>query len=579
MEIETLHLNGAGAVVHEDEELCNETHSEEDVLADQDWVHMTVEGQSRQRVLAVCDWIVDRLERHAGGTVALVLLLIFVIALGQSANKLLWFDELITLKTAFLPHWSDVWNFYNNGLDTTGPVPSMIARVGLLLPTSPELVSRLPFTFAYLVMCFSMYSFVHRRYPAVYALAAPIFSLNYAFFSYATEARAYALVLAGCGIAMLSWQSAVSGLHRRWSVFGIWLGLAFAIEAHAFAIFLLAPFAVAQLTRDLKRKEADLAVWMALTLSPAGLLPVLHGELLAKKIYGTNFWSQPNFESLFKSYSEFVSGGSSYLKILLFVAIGAALLHWRSRSQSKMRGFSTPEWILVSMLVLLPAFSVLASYPLHVYVARYAVGCNIGMVVLSIALVAEAARRSRYSGAVLLVLFLFAAAHSRFGEFVQGLHALVHPGRVHENLQVRYNNLEWVKLLERSSLPVVTDNISLDSQFEFYASSKLQQRLYGVTDIEDISKYPRTTTFQLNLVYFGGRILRQTQDIADFLPEHPHFLQMAEPSEIGWLLPYLAAQQAAGSASSVCLGPANCTGRTGVYEVQFTKIPVLAESK
>jgi hypothetical protein len=539
---------------------------------------MTLLGESKQGVLAVCDWIVDQLERRARSIEALALLLIFIIALGQSADKLLWFDELITLNTASLPHWSDVWNFYNNGLDTTGPLPSMIARVGLLLPVSPELASRLPFTLAYLVMCFCMYRFVHRRYPVGYALAASIYSLNYAFFDYATEARAYALVLAGAGIAMLSWQSAVSERPRQWSVFGIWLGLAFAIDAHAFAIFLLGPFAVAQLAQDLMRKKADLPVWAALMLSPAGLLPVLHGELLAKKIYGTNFWSQPDFESLFKSYSGFVLGGRSSLKVLILCVAGAALLRWWSRSQLKMRGFSIPEWTLVVMLVLLPVFALLASYPLHVYVARYAIGCNIGMVVLFIAIIAEVARRSSQAGAVLFFLLLLAATHDRFVTFAQGLHALVYPGDVHEQLQVRYNNLEWVKLLEQSSLPIVTDNISLDSQFDFYAKPELRQRLYAVTDISDLNRYPRSTTFQLNLVCFGGKILRETQDIANFLPEHPRFLQMAEPQEIGWLLPYVAAQAAAGKASSVCLGPENCTGRMGIYDVHFAKLPVVAES-
>jgi hypothetical protein len=62
-------------------------------------------------VLAVCDWVVDKLERYPVITAVLVLLFIFVTVLGQSAGKFLWFDELVTLNTASLPHWRDVWNF------------------------------------------------------------------------------------------------------------------------------------------------------------------------------------------------------------------------------------------------------------------------------------------------------------------------------------------------------------------------------------------------------------------------------------------------------------------------------------
>ena len=531
---------------------------------------MTVQVESKQGMPAVCGWVVDRLERHAGSAVALALLAIFLVAMGESAGKLLWFDELVTVKTALLPNWSDVWNFYNNGLDTTGPLPSLIARAGLMLPTSPELTSRLPFTLAYLVMCFCMYAFVHRRYPVGYALAVLIYTLNYAFFDFAIEARAYAVVLGGCGIAMLCWQSAVSGKRRPWNVFGLWLGLAFAMDAHAFAIFLLAPFALAQLAQDLSRRKLDLAVWAALILSPAGLVPVLHGELLAKKAYGNNFWSQPDFGSLFKSYADFVAGGRTYLIALVLVAIAAALLARWNRSQVKMRGFSMPEWTLVVTLALLPVFAMLASYPLHVYVARYALCCNIGMVVCSVAAVAETARRSNYFGVILLLLFLFTATRSRGREFVQGVQALVHPGRVHEQLEARYNDLAWIKNLEQSNLPIVTGNVSIDMQFDFYARPGLRQRLQGVTDLSDLKSYPRSTTFQLNLFYFGSTILPATQDIATFVPAHPDFFAMTESSEFDWLPRYLAAQQAAGQARSVCLGPENCTSRSAsVYEVKF----------
>jgi hypothetical protein len=69
------------------------------------------EVESKQGVFGVCDLFVDKLERQAGSAAVLVLLLIFVIAVGQSADTLLWFEEVITLKMASLPHWGDVWNF------------------------------------------------------------------------------------------------------------------------------------------------------------------------------------------------------------------------------------------------------------------------------------------------------------------------------------------------------------------------------------------------------------------------------------------------------------------------------------
>lgn len=542
---------------------------------------MTEEAESEQRVLSVCRRIVDNLERNAGIAAALALLLIFVIALGQSANKLLWYDELITLRTVSFPQWHDIWSFYANGIDTTGPLPSFIARVGLMLPIGPELGSRLLFTLAYLVMCLCIYGFVRRRYPAGYALAALIYPLHQGIFYFATEARAYALVLAGVGVAILSWQSAVSGRHRRSSLLGLWLGLAFAVNAHAFAIFLFVPFALAQFVQDFKHKKPDWAIWSALILFPTGILPVLHGELLAKKVLGTNFWSQPNIQSMISSYQDFF-GYMSYPIILLLVAAGAALLQRRNRLQvpePKTRGFSAPEWVLVAMIASLPLYVVPASYPLHIYVPSYVISCNIGLIILAIAAAAEAAWRSRLAGAVLFALFLLASTRNRIGTFVEGIHALVHPGRVHEQLQARYNNLAWVRLLEQSQLPVVTDYLKLYSQFDCYARPELKYRLNGVTDIRDMKKYLQFPGTELNLLRFSKPFSYRVSDVADFLPEHPHFLLVEDPVKYVWMPSYLIDQQGAGNASFACLGP-DCAGSgTNVYDVQFTKMPAQVEKE
>jgi hypothetical protein len=547
--------------------------------------HMSAEAEPKQGGLAVCDWIVDKLERHSGAAAALALFLIFVIALGQSGGKLLWYDELVTLKTASLPHWNDVWNFYDSGTDTTGPLQSFIARVGLMLPIDAELGSRLPFTFAYLVMCLCLYGYVRRRYPAGYALASLVFMLNFATFYYATEARAYALVLAGVGFAMFCWQSAVSGRHRLWSLIGLWLGLAFAIDAHAFAIFLFVPFALAQFVSDFKRKKSDWAIWAALVLFPAGILPVLHGELIAKKTFGGSFWAQPHLESMVDSYRIFCLRGRSYVIAVLLAGIGAALLQRHGRlhfPEPKARGFSVPEWVLAAMIALLPLYVIPASYLLHIYDPRYVISCNMGLVILAVAAVAEVARRGRIAGVALLALFLLGSAFSRVGTFVEGLHALAHPCHVHQQLQARFNNYPWMKLLEQSMLPVATDDPHQYGQIDYYAKPELNQRLYALTDIGETVKYPLSATSQLNFLRFGKQFSYRVLDVANFVPEHSHFLlapEAPETANYGWLPHYLIAQQVAGNASFSCLGPACASSGANVFDVQFTKIPIQTEKE
>jgi hypothetical protein len=537
---------------------------------------MIAGAETKQKVFSVYVRIGDRLERHAGWVAALLLCLIFVIALGQSAIKPLWFDELVTFGTASLPGWGDIWNFYATGLDTSSPLPSLIVHAALKLPFGPETSSRLPFMLAFLVMCLCMYSFVRRRYPPGYALAALIFPVILYVFYYSTEARSYAFLLAGAGSAMPCWQSAVSGRSRPWSALGLWFGLALAINAHTFAIFLFVPFALAQLVRDFMCRKSDWVVWAAIVLFPAGLLPVLNGERLANKVYGSTFWSRPQLRFMVSSYKDFFILGWILIGILLFFAIGVAVLQRQRPLRSPEPatcGFSVPEWVLVAVLALMPLYALPASYLLHVYRPCYVIPFNIGMVILFIAAVAEAAGRNRPAGAALLALFLLAASPHCFGPFVKGLHALIHPGRVHAQLQASYHNQPWVRLLERSSLPVVAGDPLLYAQLDFYAQPELKHRLYYLTDIADLKEYPQAATPQLNYLLFGKRLSYQTMDIANFLPGNPHFL-LAMGVNPGWLPPYLIGQEEAGDAALRLLGP----GYTGnnVYDVRFTKMPVLA---
>lgn len=536
---------------------------------------MIAGAETKQKLFSVYVRIGDRLERLAGWVAALLLCLIFVIELGKSSIKPLWFDELITVGTASLPHWRDMWNFYANGLDTTSPLPSLIVHAALKLPFGPETSSRFPFMVAFLVMCLCMYSFVHRRYPSGYALAALIFPVILYVFHYSTEARSYALTLAGCGSAMLCWQSAVSGRNRPWSILGVWFALAFAINAHAFAIFLFVPFALAQLVRDFMRRKLDWAVWAAIVLFPAGLLPVLNGERLANKVYGSTFWSQPQLSFMFTSYDDFFNQGWILIGILLFFSTGVVILQRQSPLRSpepETCGFSAPEWVFVAMLALMPIYALPVSYLLHAYRPIYVNPFNIGMVILFVAAVAEVAGRSRPPGAALLALFLLAEVHHCFGPFVKGLHALINPGGIHAQLQASYDNQPWVRLLEKSSLPVVAGEHNLYTQLDFYAQPELKHRLYYLTNVADVKEYPQSATAQLNFLSFGRRLSYQTMDIASFLPCNPHFLLARGDDLMIWLPPYLIGQEEVGNASLRLLGP-DYTGNN-VYDVQFRKIPV-----
>lgn len=516
----------------------------------------------------------NRLDRYAGWVAVLLLCLIFVIELGQSSINLLWYDELITLGTASFPHWIDIWKFYAQGLDAGGPLPSLIVHGALNLPFGPETSSRLPFMLAFLVMCLCIYSFVRHRYPPGYALAALIFPVSLPFFFHSTDARYYAPMLAGAGSAMLCWQSAVSFRKRPWSVLGLWMGLSFAIFAHAFAIFLFVPFALAQLVRDCIRGKSDWAMWAAIVFFPVGLAPVLEGLRLANEAYGPSYWSRPALRWITFSYKDFSFGGWDFIGMLLVFAVGVAILQRQGTlpsPEAKTCGFSLPEWVLVAALACMPFYVVPGSYLLHVYRPVYVLPFCIGVIMLLVGAVAEAARREGLAGGILLVLFLLATIWHASGRFIEGIHTLIHPGRVHAELQANYRSQAWVRLLEKNSLPVAAGDPLLYAQLGNYATPELRHRLYYLTDMADVKEYPDSASLQLNFVRFGKLLSYQTMDIRDFLRGNPRFLLAVGGDPATWLQPYLIRQEEAGNATLRLLGP-DFSG-SNVYDVQFTRMP------
>ena len=537
---------------------------------------------TKQKTGSVLERIGDYVEERSAVAMGLLLSLLFVALVGQASSNYLWYDELVVVRVAGFPHWHDIWNFYAKGLDTIGLLYATLIHPLLKLQASAEISARLPAMIAFLVMLLCSFVFMRRRHPAVYAFAMVLLLMSLPMLDYGVFAKSYALEFGGVAFAMMCWQSAMDGRRRMWNVMGLWFGLALALYSHTFAVFLFVPFAAAQGLRDYRRKTVDWPVWIALVSYPLALLPVLRGDLLASKLYGSNFWSPPNAALMKQTYIDYFVEDWRLL-LILFVAAAIVMVLLRERvpeadsvqrmaDNSKAAGFSLPEWVFVVMLTALPAYVLPASYLLHAYRAEYVMSFAIGMAMLLVAMFAEHARRSQAAGVVLLLLFALATLRTDLKKIPEGLRAMVHPERVHSQLEARYDSEPWVKLLERSDLPVLLGDHLLYTRLECYAPPELKHRLYFLTNIAEVKKYPRSETSQMNFLLFGKMLSYQTMDVGSFLPEHPHFLLAVGPMhDTLWLPDYLLNQEQEGNASLRLLGP----GFTlpSVYEVEFARMP------
>jgi hypothetical protein len=536
---------------------------------------MILGSAAKQKASSALERIEEKVEQHAGAGMVVVLCLLFVALVGLAASDYLWYDELIIVRVAALPHWHDIWNFYASGLDTIGLLYALVLHALRVLPADDEIRSRLPAILSFLGMLWCVFVFVRRRYAAVYGFAVVLLLTTFPLLAFAVFAKSYAVELSGLGFAMICWQK---GLEESsgWGAVGVWCGLAVAISSHTFAIFLMVPFAAAQWWADARRGRVSWATWAALVSFPAALLPVLPGDLRASKLYGSNFWSKPSSALMKQTYIDYFTTNWRFLVILLIAGLIVSLVLVEGKRAEELaerkRGFSGPEWMLVGLLTALPAYVLPASYLLHAYRADYVLGYAVGLGILLVAVFAEQSRRSGAAGVVLLILFAAVTLKVDLKTMPGGMRALVHPKSVHAALAARYDSEAWVKLLEGSDLPVVVGDHLLYTRLECYAPDELKRRLYFLTDFAEVRAYPLSETSQRNFLLFGKLLGYQTMDVGEFVPGHREAL-MAVGVMTGtlWLPPYMLHQAELGNASLRLLGPG--FEEPDVYEVKFSGLP------
>jgi hypothetical protein len=511
------------------------------------------------------------LERHARVTAAVLVVVLFLSALVQAAHKPFWYDEIFTYLSAALPGWSGVWNFYASGADTPSPLPALLVHATLRFASNPEITTRIPFMLAFIFMCLCMFVFMRRRYPAAYALAALLAPIALpAFFYYSSEIRAYALVLAGAGLALVCWQSLAShdarGAAANWNIFGLWFGLAFAICAHSFAVFLFVPFALAQLTADLEARKPNLRVWLALLLFPAGILPVLRGLLAASHAYRSTFFARPRLQLLPTVFADMFSPVEISGTMLLF-AILVLTMCWpraSSTNAASRTGLTGPEIVFVISLAAMPLYVLPASMLFGVFRVPYVVPAFIGIVLCILSAVAELARRDDAPGVALILalLLLGTGKNSPWSHW----RSLARLGHVHVMDGQTFNQQSWVRLVAASSLPVAISDQKLYAQACFYWPDSMKRRLWYPTGFEWAAHYPDAVTEQLNLLRADKFIFFPIMDWQRFSALYPHFLLVVNSFQETWLPSYLA-HQPRSQVKIELLGPE--FSDPAVYDVQI----------
>ena len=434
-----------------------------------------------------------------------------------------WYDELFTFYMCRLPNMSAVWSALKDGADLNPPLFYVVTRACQAAFGSSELATRLPAILGFLVMSLCVFHFVSGFGSRLAGLAAMSFTVITGSYYYASEARAYGLVLGFSGLAVILWQSAARHERRGIALPGLAAALAGALLCHCYAVLAMVPFALAEVVRLVSRRKFDwpMLVWLAVPC-PAVLLylpmfAATRGPLFDNPVY------RPEWGSIPACYA--IHFGAALWPVLAGLVILALARSNPETSSEDQRGSAIPahEMALAVGFALVPVFGVLLAMGVTgVFMDRYGVTALIGFSILIGALVARRARQSRSAAAAVLFIFI--------GTFALNSAAWI-TGLVMKPRSAKTIPKPQFVLSELSrDVPVVITNGLLFLEFDHYESKAVTDRLYFLTDAANAVRYTGTDAFDR-----GFYILRRwfpirahLEDYRQFLSTHSHFLVLAE---------------------------------------------------
>ena len=473
------------------------------------------------------------LERYQVLAVACYSAFFLVVCGLLSATKLMWYDELATYYPAKLPTGSAVIDYFEQGNDVHTPLASLAAWAAMRMFGDGPVVDRFPFTLGYLIFCVCIFVFIARRSPAVYAAAGMIFPALTLMFFYATELRPYGLVLGCAGLALVCWQAASENIARPFSVAGLWVSLLIAISSHYYAVFLLIPFTLAELSRTWVRRRIDWQVWFVLISSPSVLLIFLKGMHAALSIYPKEM-QPPHLGQMLTTYLILLSISNAPI----LGAIIACILIAPSLSRPAPPSFGQiplPDWVLAGTLALLPVFTVPAALKLGAFNERYVLPTVAGVAIILMFGLARSLKGDPLVGAVLTLFFLFWFVGKTLPEVRRQMHE---NGGLKTPLgQPLQEN--WKRELEQSDLPVAMSPAPLFLQMQHYVSGAARAQIYYVSDEQKARLYNDAPTDEINMVRFSRAVSLQVVGYHEFVRQHPHFLVYTEAARLHWLIPSL----------------------------------------
>jgi hypothetical protein len=440
-----------------------------------------------------------------------------------------WYDEIYQLMAAKAPNLDGALRIALE-TDISPPLPHLLTYLSVRMFGLNEMTARLPSIIGFWIFCLCLYQFVKRRKGMAFGLAALLLPVVTEAYSYALDARAYAPLLGFCGIALVSWQSAVEGRRRSLALVVLALSIVAMLLCHYYAALFYLPLAGAEMVRARQTKRIDWGVASALVVGVAPLVWRLTAVFGAVQGFSHGGWAGAYLRQGIEFWDAGLQHTGPWLAMLVFVAaIAAAAGRVNGGVKQDQDPVPAHEWVAGALLVCIPLASVIAALLVtHAFTPRYGALGLAGFCLLAPMLAAELCGSRPVLGALLAGVLAWGSVVTLFDH-----------GDPRNPMS---DEPELVQALKQG--PVVISDGQLHLQMWHYAPAELKSRLVFLVNRAAAIRYMGFDTIDgsaESLHQFAGI---NTQPYADWVANNREFLLYRNLARPEWTTSQLLADGA-----------------------------------
>ena len=481
----------------------------------------SVLASTDETAATIGDRLAAWLELHCLSSLAVILVITVFAAWAGSHIKALWFDEIFSVIVSRTTNWSDMKLAMS--VDGNPPLLACLIKLSTHLFGTSDFAVRLPSLLGFAGALAGVFSFVRRETNGFIALLATSLVLAEPGWTYAFEARPYALLLGFMMLGLVSWQSATRpGSNRLLGLVGIWLAFVLSMLSHGLGLVEVGlPLVFGEVARSRRLHRIDWPVWIAgaaslpiliftypLTKRTNDLLMALQREnvypLTRASFMGA--WVHQPLGSLFLLLS------ASLVTVMLLT-----LFLYSRPSALKRAALEPAVWAAIGAALLIPMTYLIMTSTSGYYNCRYGIGSIAGIAILFSLLYSWTSRAGKVIP-VLLVTFTL-------GHFT--LSAL------RQAKQPKAERPGISEIAMKTGLPYVVANPFMIMPHWYYATEPEHARTVYLRDRPDAIHHHHSIV-DVCVATIDKLEGIQVATAEDFLPKHREFVleDDASPSDL-----------------------------------------------